>query len=96
MANYPADEADYRRSKRPPPMPSSNRYLPPLNREPGTEPRSEPPRGGSGSGERVTVTRAAAQRSRERTDLGRFADALAAFQRDEASARHHFVPLTAS
>src|SRR5882757_7072900 len=52
-------------SQRPPPMPSSNRYLPPLNREPGTEPRREPPRGGSGSGERVTVTRAAAQRSRE-------------------------------
>ena len=65
MANYPADEPDHRRSKRPPPMPSSNRYLPPLNREPGTEPRGEPPRGGSGSGERVTVTRAAAQRSRE-------------------------------
>src|ERR1700733_11334270 len=49
----------------PPPMPSSNRYLPPLNREPGTEPRSEPPRGGSSRGERVTVTRAAAQRGRE-------------------------------
>src|ERR1700742_2954366 len=65
MANYPTDEPDHRRPKRPPPMPSSNRYLPPLNREPGTEPRSEPPRGGSGSGERVTVTRAAAQRSRE-------------------------------
>src|SRR6202035_1374600 len=47
------------------PMPSSNRYLPPLNREPGTPPRNEPPRGGSGSGERVTVTRAAALRSRE-------------------------------
>src|ERR1700730_11474212 len=65
MANYPADEPDHRRSHRPPPMPSSNRYLPPLNREPGTQPRNEPPRGGSGSGERVTVTRAAAQRSRE-------------------------------
>src|ERR1700730_16487393 len=65
MANYPADEPDHRRSKRPPPMPSSNRYLPPLNREPGTEPRSEPPRGGSSRGERVTVTRAAAQRGRE-------------------------------
>src|ERR1700760_2155424 len=65
MANYPAGEPDHRRSQRPPPMPSSNRYLPPLNREPGTEPRREPPRAGSGSGERVTVTRAAAQRSRE-------------------------------
>ena len=65
MANYPADEPDHRRSHRPPPMPSSNRYLPPLNREPGTQPRREPPRAGSSSGERVTVTRAAAQRSRE-------------------------------
>src|ERR1700678_3435735 len=65
MANYPADEPDRRRSQRPPPMPSSNRYLPPLNREPGTEPRSEPPRGGASDGDRVTVTRAAAQRSRE-------------------------------
>src|SRR6201995_4013643 len=65
MANYPAGEPDHRRSQRPPPMPSSNRYLPPLNREPGTEPRREPPRAGSGSGERVTVTRAAAQPSRE-------------------------------
>src|SRR6202000_3342292 len=65
MANYPAREPDHRRSQRPPPMPSSNRYLPPLNREPGTEPRREPPRAGAGNGERVTVTRAAAQRSRE-------------------------------
>ncbi len=64
MANYPADEPDYRRSRRPPPMPSANRYLPPLDREPEAEPRREPPRGGPGS-ERVTVTRAAAQRSRE-------------------------------
>ncbi|BBX46330.1 MFS transporter [Mycobacterium cookii] len=85
MANYPTDDADYRR--RPPdprepdgaapphratrsassprePMPSANRYLPPLNR--GTEPerRTEPQRSTQG-GERVTVTRAAAQRSRE-------------------------------
>src|ERR1700761_259055 len=65
MANYPAGEPDHRRSQRPPPMPSSNRYLPPLNREPGTERRREPPRAGAGNGERVTVTRAAAQRSRE-------------------------------
>src|ERR1700733_2394047 len=34
-------------------------------REHRTEPRSEPPRADSGNGERVTVTRAAAQRSRE-------------------------------
>src|SRR5271169_627231 len=64
MANYPADEPGYRRPRRPPPMPSANRYLPPLNREPEPDRRSEPPRGGAGS-DRVTVTRAAAQRSRE-------------------------------
>ena len=64
MANYPADEPDYRRSQRPPPMPSSNRYLPPLSREAGAEPRRDPPQGGP-AGERITVTRAAAQRSRE-------------------------------
>src|SRR5271156_1083148 len=62
MANYPADDPGYPRPRRPPPMPSANRYLPPLNREP--ERRSEPSRGGQG-GDRVTVTRAAAQRSRE-------------------------------
>jgi hypothetical protein len=81
MANYPADEPDYRRSQRPTdgsaphhaprsalspnaPMPSSNRYLPPLSREPAAEPRRDQPRGGP-AGERITVTRAAAQRSRE-------------------------------
>jgi hypothetical protein len=62
MANYPADDPGYPRPRRPPPMPSANRYLPPLNREP--ERRTEPSRGGQGS-DRVTVTRAAAQRSRE-------------------------------
>src|ERR1700739_1850207 len=64
MANYPADEPGYRRPRRPPPMPSANRYLPPLNREPEPDPRRDPP-GAGGGGERVTVTRAAAQRSRE-------------------------------
>jgi MFS family permease len=64
MANYPADQPDYRRSRREPAMPSANRYLPPLNREHGAEPRREPPRDGP-TGERITVTRAAAQRSRE-------------------------------
>ena len=48
----------------PPPMPSANRYLPPLNHEPESDRRREPPRADTG-GERVTVTRAAAQRSRE-------------------------------
>jgi len=64
MANYPADEPEYRRPRRPPPMPSANRYLPPLNHEPESDRRREPPRANTGS-ERVTVTRAAAQRSRE-------------------------------
>ena len=64
MANYPADEPDYRRPRRPPPMPSANRYLPPLNHEPESDRRREPPRAAP-DGERVTVTRAAAQRSRE-------------------------------
>ncbi|MGO9925840.1 MAG: MFS transporter [Mycobacterium sp.] len=64
MANYPADDSDYRRAHRPPPMPSANRYLPPLSQQPesdrsGTAPRDPDP------GERITVTRAAAQRSRE-------------------------------
>ena len=63
MANYPADEADHRRSQRPP-MPSSNRYLPPLNRDAEPRRRTDPPRAAA-AGERVTVTRAAAQRSRE-------------------------------
>jgi MFS family permease len=45
-------------------MPSANRYLPPLNRDAEPTPRREPPRAAGGA-ERVTVTRAAAQRSRE-------------------------------
>ncbi len=64
MANYPADDPNYRRPRRPPPMPSANRYLPPLHHEPEPEYRTEPPRTATGS-ERITVTRAAAQRSRE-------------------------------
>ncbi|MDT5087493.1 MAG: hypothetical protein QOG47_200, partial [Mycobacterium sp.] len=66
MANYPADEPDYRGSHRRPgtstPMPSANRYLPPLDRDTEARHRAEPP---PSAGERVTVTRAAAQRSRE-------------------------------
>jgi hypothetical protein len=70
MANYPSDEVGYRRrpagGPRPPPTPSANRYLPPLDSEPRPERRTEPPRDvGTGAGPRVTVTRAAAQRSRE-------------------------------
>nr|VTO98433.1 Major Facilitator Superfamily protein [Mycobacterium riyadhense] len=67
MANYPANDSDFRRARRPPPMPSANRYLPPLGQQPEPE-RSgappPPPRGVS-NGERITVTRAAAMRSRE-------------------------------
>jgi MFS family permease len=46
-------------------MPSANRYLPPLGRQPEPERSSTPPPRGSGNGERITVTRAAAMRSRE-------------------------------
>ena len=69
MANYPADDPDNRRTRRPPSMPSANRYLPPLGDQ-REERRSQPkpngaaPRGPS-SNERITVTRAAAMRSRE-------------------------------
>ena len=67
MANYPADDADYRRSRRPPPPPSANRYLPPLGGRQKPPDRDEPQsrRPSSGERERITVTRAAALRSRE-------------------------------
>jgi MFS family permease len=100
MANYPADDPDYRRVRRPPPMPSANRYLPPLGqqgqqgqqrrhgqqgqqhqqrehqqrehqqrqhqqRQPPEPDRGSVPPRGPAPGERITVTRAAAQRSRE-------------------------------
>ncbi|MDT5175118.1 MAG: hypothetical protein QOG37_2369 [Mycobacterium sp.] len=70
MANYPADDPDFRRTRRPPGMPSANRYLPPLGQEPPPERNSEPspphgPGSGFNNGERITVTRAAAMRSRE-------------------------------
>ena len=64
MANYPADDPDYRRARRSAPTPSANRYLPPLGQQAEPDRPSAPPRG-SASGERITVTRAAAQRSRE-------------------------------
>ena len=49
------------------PMPSANRWLPPLDEHgPVAAPvRASPHAVGAGAGERVTVTRAAAQRSRE-------------------------------
>ncbi|MGZ4563788.1 MAG: MFS transporter [Mycobacterium sp.] len=65
MANYPADDADYRRSRRPPPMPSANRYLPPIGHQSEPDRSDSAPPGGTAAGERITVTRAAAQRSRE-------------------------------
>ena len=46
-------------------MPSANRYLPPLNREHRTRAPHPSRRAAAPDGERVTVTRAAAQRSRE-------------------------------
>ncbi|OBI43088.1 MFS transporter [Mycobacterium sp. E796] len=65
MANYPADDSDYRRSRRPPPMPSANRYLPPLGEESEPDRNSGPTPRASAASERITVTRAAAMRSRE-------------------------------
>ena len=67
MANYPSDPGDggFRRS-RSNPMPSANRWLPPLNESARPHASGPPPHSvGAGAGERVTVTRAAAQRSRE-------------------------------
>ncbi|MCX2928699.1 MFS transporter [Mycobacterium sp. CVI_P3] len=73
MANYPSDGEGYRASgatRRSNPIPSANRYLPPLgDQDQRTENLSGPPPGspgaGGAAGERVTVTRAAAMRSRE-------------------------------
>ncbi len=65
MANYPAGETRQQRPRRPPPMPSANRYLPPLNREQQDFAGPGGPQRGERAGERITVTRAAAQRSRE-------------------------------
>jgi MFS family permease len=66
MANYPSDGVSYRRPRRSTPVPSANRYLPPLDERPAPEYRSEPPPGvGASAGQKVTVTRAAAARSRE-------------------------------
>jgi hypothetical protein len=70
MANYPSDPdvgVGYRRPRRSSPVPSANRWLPPLGDRTAREQpsSSRPPRVGTGAGEKVTVTRAAAQRSRE-------------------------------
>jgi MFS family permease len=67
MANYPSDpgvDGGYRRSRRS--TPSANRWLPPLNEPVREHPSDPPPQGvGAGAGQKVTVTQAAAQRSRE-------------------------------
>ena len=65
MTNYPANDSNQRRTRRPPGPPSANRYLPPLGQQKEPPRRSTPPPRGPSSGERITVTRAAAQRSRE-------------------------------
>ncbi|MCV6984479.1 MFS transporter [Mycobacterium shinjukuense] len=66
MANYPVDAPDNGRPRRPPPMPSANRYLPPLGQQPPPERTgAPPPPRGFPRGERITVTRAAAMRGRE-------------------------------
>ncbi|OYV23956.1 MAG: hypothetical protein B7W97_01755, partial [Mycobacterium sp. 20-66-4] len=65
MANYPAGDSDQRRTRRSPPMPSANRYLPPLGQQKNPNRDNTPPPRSAPSGERITVTRAAAQRSRE-------------------------------
>ena len=70
MANYPSDPdvgVGYRRPRRSSSVPSANRWLPPLDERHAREHPSDapPPTVGTGSGQKVTVTRAAAQRSRE-------------------------------
>jgi len=68
MANYPSDPGDgaYRRTRRSTPTPSANRWLPPLDDPVRPHTSAPPPHSvGAGAGERITVTRAAAQRSRE-------------------------------
>lgn len=68
MANYPSDETPRRPRRQS--VPSSNRWLPPLDEQHTAtySEHDEPPRSrgvGSAAGEKVTVTRAAAARSRE-------------------------------
>ncbi len=65
MANYPSDGEMPRRGARRQQTPSANRWLPPLDDEAGQRRTEPPPRVGTAAGERITVTRAAAARSRE-------------------------------
>jgi hypothetical protein len=65
MANYPSEPVSYQKPRRSTSPPSANRYLPPLD-DPASDYRSQPPPAAAPGGpQRVTVTRAAAQRSRE-------------------------------
>ena len=64
MANYPSDGDGYRRPRRST-VPSANRWLPPLDERSAPGYRSDPPGVGDAAGEKITVTRVAAQRSRE-------------------------------
>ncbi|MGV0799929.1 MFS transporter, partial [Mycolicibacterium elephantis] len=65
MANYPSD-GGYRRARRADATPSANRWLPPLDESERRYRYSAPPPGaGAAAGEKITVTRAAAARSRE-------------------------------
>ncbi len=66
MANYPSDpDVGYRRPRGSSSTPSANRWLPPLDERSAREHPSAPPPPTAGAGQKVTVTRAAAQRSRE-------------------------------
>ena len=64
-ANYPAGDDSDRRTRRPSPMPSANRYLPPLGQQSQPDRTVGAASRGPAAGERITVTRAAALRSRE-------------------------------
>src|SRR5262249_18679221 len=68
MATYPGDPdvgAGYRRPHRSSSTPSANRWLPPLDDRTTRERHSDTSPPTVGADQRVTVTRAAAQRSRE-------------------------------
>jgi MFS family permease len=67
MANYPSDDPPYGRRPRGEATSSANRWLPPLDDDGSHRGRTHPsdPQYGAGPRERITVTRAAAYRSRE-------------------------------
>ncbi|MET0896346.1 MAG: MFS transporter [Mycobacterium sp.] len=65
MANYPSDEPGYRKARRTTPTPSANRYLPPLHEEDADAQAATQQQDKADAANRITVTRVAAQRSRE-------------------------------